>query len=78
MELLLYFSRSPHALVKPHRKKEINEINNNLMNEELEKVIPTATRHIIMIRHGQYHLGGETDKQRILTELGKFQLKHLS
>ena len=31
---------------------------------------PTATRHIILIRHGQYNLKGETDEDRYLTELG--------
>ncbi|XP_073976389.1 serine/threonine-protein phosphatase PGAM5, mitochondrial-like isoform X2 [Rhodnius prolixus] len=30
-------------------------------------------RHIILIRHGQYNLSGETDQERCLTELGKSQ-----
>lgn len=34
---------------------------------------PTATRHIILIRHGQYNLDGETDEKRVLTPLGKEQ-----
>lgn len=57
--------------MKPLKKsKSINEINNNIINEEIEKYVPTVTRHLILIRHGQYNLNGETDKQRILTELG--------
>jgi serine/threonine-protein phosphatase PGAM5 len=31
---------------------------------------PTATRHLILIRHGQYNLEGKTDEERILTTLG--------
>lgn len=30
-----------------------------------------AIRHIILIRHGQYNVGGKTDADRTLTELGK-------
>lgn len=28
-------------------------------------------RHLFLIRHGQYNLEGATDKERVLTELGK-------
>lgn len=35
----------------------------------------TAKRHIILIRHGQYHTSGKTDEERSLTELGKKQAK---
>jgi len=31
---------------------------------------PTATRHLILIRHGQYNLEGKTDDERRLTTLG--------
>lgn len=34
---------------------------------------PTASRHIILIRHGQYNLEGKTDVERSLTELGTEQ-----
>ncbi|XP_067931652.1 serine/threonine-protein phosphatase PGAM5, mitochondrial-like isoform X2 [Watersipora subatra] len=34
---------------------------------------PTAIRHILLIRHGQYILDGETDEKRVLTSLGKEQ-----
>lgn len=32
---------------------------------------PTATRHIILIRHGQYFDKEDTDVKRKLTELGE-------
>ena len=36
---------------------------------------PTATRHLILIRHGQYNLDGKTDDERYLTPLGCEQAK---
>lgn len=36
---------------------------------------PKATRHLILIRHGQYHLEHDDDADRKLTELGRKQLK---
>ncbi|KAF6018370.1 hypothetical protein EB796_023306 [Bugula neritina] len=38
-----------------------------------EVAVPTATRHLILIRHGQYNLKGKQDQDRYLTELGKEQ-----
>jgi len=35
----------------------------------------TATRHLILIRHGQYNLAGETDEERRLTPLGREQAR---
>lgn len=32
-----------------------------------------ATRHIILIRHGQYNLEGKDDKEKCLTDMGKKQ-----
>lgn len=34
-----------------------------------------AKRHIILVRHGQYNLKGETDDENYLTDLGKSQAK---
>jgi len=31
-------------------------------------------RHIILIRHGQYNLNGNGDKEKYLTELGREQV----
>lgn len=44
-------------------------------SDKSEKIRSKATRHIILIRHGQYNLKGSTDSQRILTELGRQQAK---
>ncbi len=35
--------------------------------------LPTATRHLILIRHGQYNLDGATDADKRLTQLGERQ-----
>jgi len=35
--------------------------------------LPSATRHLLLIRHGQYNLSGSNDKERSLTDLGKQQ-----
>lgn len=35
---------------------------------------PKATRNILLIRHSQYNLSGNNDKERILTLLGCFSL----
>ncbi|XP_039751861.1 serine/threonine-protein phosphatase Pgam5, mitochondrial-like isoform X2 [Pararge aegeria] len=62
--------REPASLVKPKSGKPEDE---NRYNEQLEKAKSKAVRHLILIRHGQYHLDGATDKQRILTDLGRQQ-----
>lgn len=66
--------RSPSTLIKP-LPQNASPTQENEYNEKLEKYKPKATRHLILIRHGQYNLDGETDKQRILTELGREQAK---
>lgn len=68
----LCFSRDPASLVKPIRSKATPE-QENQYNERLETVKPTAVRHLILIRHGQYNLDGETDVDRFLTEVGRKQ-----
>ncbi|KAJ8931339.1 hypothetical protein NQ314_015748 [Rhamnusium bicolor] len=51
----------------------LNEKEENQINEERESLKPKAYRHLILIRHGQYNLQGQTDEQRILTKLGRLQ-----
>lgn len=34
-----------------------------------------ATRHLILVRHGQYNLKGKSDEERFLTSLGREQAK---
>jgi len=41
--------------------------------EKRRGYLPSATRHLLLIRHGQYNLSGTTDQERSLTELGKQQ-----
>jgi len=54
--------REPESLAKPRSKRE-----------DLENLKSTATRHIFLIRHGQYNLQGFDDNEHILTELGRKQ-----
>lgn len=48
-----------------------NEKGDNKYNETLQNANPKATRHVILIRHGQYNLDGNTDQDRVLTKLGE-------
>ncbi|XP_017774431.1 PREDICTED: serine/threonine-protein phosphatase Pgam5, mitochondrial-like isoform X2 [Nicrophorus vespilloides] len=64
--------RSPHNLVHP-KKLNNSAHSENEINKQLEMKKPKATRHIILIRHGQYNTDGETDKERVLTDLGRMQ-----
>lgn len=56
-----------------HREPVVTDQNNNLGNNSR---VPTASRHLILIRHGQYNLAGSTDSDRYLTDLGREQAKH--
>jgi len=49
-------------------REPVADPNNNLK-------LPTASRHLILIRHGQYNLSGTTDSERYLTDLGREQAK---
>lgn len=61
--------------MKPVKTKATPE-DENKYNERLEAVKPTAVRHLILIRHGQYNLDGATDLDRYLTEVGRKQAAH--
>ena len=50
----------------PAKLSETDENNN-------KEIKPRASRHLILVRHGQYNLDGETDSQRYLTDLGRSQ-----
>lgn len=43
---------------------------------------PTATRHLLLIRHGQYNLGGSSDEERTLTPmvclLSRYDFLHIT
>jgi serine/threonine-protein phosphatase PGAM5 len=66
--------RATTSLVKP-LAENATPAQENSHNEKMEKHRSKSTRHIILIRHGQYNLNGSTDKERILTELGRQQAK---
>lgn len=68
----LNHSRDPASLVRPLKANATPE-QENKYNERLEAVKPTAVRHLILIRHGQYNLDGVTDGDRYLTEIGRKQ-----
>ncbi|XP_062508941.1 serine/threonine-protein phosphatase PGAM5, mitochondrial-like isoform X2 [Corticium candelabrum] len=60
--------RSPENMRKPAKKLETDS---GKAVDKPEK--PTASRHLIFIRHGQYDLKPSDDKLRCLTELGRSQ-----
>lgn len=66
---MLFYSRAPESIVKPIKFED--PVKQNEYNEKLEKAKSKSTRHLFLIRHGQYNIEGETDKDRFLTELGK-------
>lgn len=66
--------RDPGSLVKPLKSNSSEKETKNRENE-LEKQRPTATRHLLLIRHGQYNLEGKEDSDRSLTKLGKLKYK---
>lgn len=65
-------SRDPRSLVKP-LKANADVEDENKFNEKLDAARPKATRHIFLIRHGQYHTNGKTDTARFLTDIGRKQ-----
>lgn len=71
--------REPEFLMKPLKGRFGQEVpeskDENSYNEKLEKVRSKATRHLILVRHGQYNLSGKTDDERFLTTLGREQAR---
>ncbi|XP_069136129.1 serine/threonine-protein phosphatase PGAM5, mitochondrial-like isoform X2 [Argopecten irradians] len=67
----------PASLVKPSKSKHSSDEKDTKDAEnELKKRTPTATRHLLLIRHGQYNTDGQEDNQRYLTELGRKQAEY--
>ncbi|XP_061188374.1 serine/threonine-protein phosphatase Pgam5, mitochondrial-like [Saccostrea echinata] len=67
--------RDPESLVKPLKNGSSDKEAKDRANE-LEKQKPTATRHLLLIRHGQYNLEGKEDSERFLTKLGRKQAEY--
>ncbi|XP_032665535.1 serine/threonine-protein phosphatase PGAM5, mitochondrial isoform X2 [Odontomachus brunneus] len=63
--------RDPKSLVKPMKINDEND--ENKYNEKFEAKKAKVVRHILLIRHGQYHTDGKTDIDRMLTDLGRKQ-----
>lgn len=59
--------RSPKASAKARRKE------GGGAREEDPVPVPTASRHLILIRHGQYEIWHEKSELKVLTELGRKQ-----
>ncbi|XP_076587876.1 serine/threonine-protein phosphatase PGAM5, mitochondrial isoform X2 [Chaetodon auriga] len=61
--------RDPSALSNGKKKEAVTED----PSSEQDNGKPKATRNILLIRHSQYNLSGNSDKERILTPLGREQ-----
>lgn len=61
--------RDPSALTNGKKKETATEDPSSEQNNGK----PKATRNILLIRHSQYNLSGTSDKERILTPLGREQ-----
>ncbi|XP_047449057.1 serine/threonine-protein phosphatase PGAM5, mitochondrial isoform X1 [Mugil cephalus] len=61
--------RDPSALTNGKKKESVTED----PSSEQDNAKPKATRNILLIRHSQYNLSGSSDKERILTPLGREQ-----
>lgn len=51
----------------------VDPVVQNRYNEKLDKKRTRVTRHLILVRHGQYNMDGRTDAERYLTEKGRKQ-----
>lgn len=64
--------RDPRSLVEPVGENA-DPVVQNRYNEKLDKKRTRVTRHLILVRHGQYNMDGRTDTERYLTEKGRKQ-----
>ena len=61
--------RDPASIVPPSKSTLQTEEEIKKQNQQPSLARPTATRHLLLIRHGQYNLKGVTDEERMLTPL---------
>ncbi|XP_061622541.1 serine/threonine-protein phosphatase PGAM5, mitochondrial isoform X1 [Phyllopteryx taeniolatus] len=61
--------REPSTLSNGKKKESATED----PSSEQDNGKPKATRNILLIRHSQYNLSGSSDKERVLTPLGREQ-----
>ncbi|CAG0892751.1 unnamed protein product [Darwinula stevensoni] len=65
--------RDPSTIEKKKLKRSRTEGDLAKKAELEQKVVPTANRHLLFIRHGQYDMKGKEDEDRRLTPLGRMQ-----
>jgi len=70
VNISIFSRRQLKSLVKPvhSKKKEFQD----KYDKQIKSQKSYATRHIFLIRHGQFNVSGETDGDRKLTELGMY------
>ena len=64
--------REPTSLVKPLKENASDE-EKAKYEEKLKAASSKASRILVLVRHGQYNLAGQTDQENYLTELGRQQ-----
>lgn len=62
------------SMIKPAKNPD-DPKEQNRMNEQRENLKSTATRNLILIRHGQYEINAKFDEDRKLTALGMLNFK---
>ena len=66
--------RDPKSMVKPPREFHAGDGEKMAeWSDEVAKFTPETTRHIFLIRHGQYNQEGKSDEENYLTPLGREQ-----
>jgi len=70
VNIYIFSRRQLKSLIKPvhSKKRELQD----KYDKQIKSQKSCATRHIFLIRHGQYNLSGKTDGDRKLTELGMY------
>lgn len=61
--------RDPASLIPPPKSPIMTEDEVKKHEQKVIKARPTATRHLLLIRHGQYNLNGVTDEEKTLTPM---------
>jgi len=64
--------RDPTSLVKPLKENATDE-EKAKYEEKLSAATSKASRILVLVRHGQYNLAGQTDQENYLTDLGRQQ-----
>lgn len=60
--------RDPASLIPPLKTK-LKYDGDSKKQAQQDQPKSTATRHLLLIRHGQYNLNGATDEEKVLTDI---------